>query len=436
MRMLIAAIAWCGVFGMPSTAFDGPPADTSVWLDSHIRPFIELYEHLHANPELSYQEFETSKRIAEELRAAGCEVTEGVGKTGVVGVLRNGPGRTVLVRSDLDALPVTEETGLPYASKVVARDDDDKPVGVMHACGHDIHMTCLVGSARWFADHKNLWKGTIVFVGQPAEEKVGGARAMLEDGLYSRFPKPDYALALHVAGDLAAGRVAYVSGPAMASSTSVDITVYGRGGHGAAPDQTVDPVVLSALLILDLQTIVSREIKPTDPAVITVGAIHGGTKHNIIPDLVHLKLTIRAYSDEVRARLLASIERRAHALAGAHGAPKPSVTVGESTPPTVNTPMLVDRLVPVFRAALGESHVEAAEPVMGAEDFGLYSAQGVPIFMFRLGSVHPDLVAASQREGTPLPAMHSARYAPEPEPTIRTGIRAMTAAVLELLNAP
>lgn len=394
---------------------------------------VDLYTHLHRHPELSYQEFETAARIAKELREAGCEVTEQVGKTGVVGVLANGAGPTVLVRSDLDALPVTERTGLPYASSVVGKDDAGEPVGVMHACGHDVHMTCLVGAARWLAAHRDAWKGTVVFIGQPAEERVGGAKAMLDDGLYTRFPKPDFAMALHVASDLEAGKVGYCPGPAMAGSTSIDIHVNGKGGHGAMPQNTIDPIVLAAALVLDLQTIVSREVDPLDPAVITVGSIHGGSKHNIIPPDVHLQLTLRAYRDEVRDLLIEGIRRRADALAVAHRAPAPKIEIAEGTPPTINTPDLVDRVVPGLRAELGDTKVERVPQTMGAEDFGLFGRDGVPTFMFRLGTIPSARIAESERDGSPPPSLHSPLYFPDPAPSIATGVRAMTAAVRTLL---
>ena len=306
---------------VPGTRRDGGragAADPSV--DAHLDELVGLYKHLHTHPELSFQEFETAKRVAEELRKAGAEVTSGVGKLGVVGVLRNGEGPTVLVRADLDALPVTEATGLPYASTAKATAAGKDEVGVMHACGHDVHMTCLVGTARWLAEHKDRWKGTVVLIGQPAEEMIGGAQAMLEDGLYTRFPKPDFALALHVISDQPTGTVAYTSGPALAGSTAVDVVIRGKGGHGAAPHDTVDPIVLAALAVLDFQTIVSREVNPIHPAVVTVGSIHGGTKHNIIPDEVRLQLTLRAYRDEVAAQLIDGIKRRVAGLARAHRA--------------------------------------------------------------------------------------------------------------------
>jgi hippurate hydrolase len=424
---VLLSIGWTAYAHEPATA-DGGDA----WLDAHLEGFLSLYRDLHSHPELSFKEVETSRRIAKELRDAGAEVTPNVGKLGVVGVLKNGTGPTVLVRTDLDALPVTEETGLPFASRVTTRDDEGNTVGVMHACGHDMHMSALVGTARWLADHKDRWSGTVLLIGQPAEEKVGGAKVMLADGLYTRFPKPDYALALHVLEDLEAGKVAYCSGPAFASSTSVDLIVRGKGAHGAQPHKGVDPIVLSAALVMDLQTIVSREVRPIDPAVVTVGSIHGGTKHNIIPNDVHMQLTLRAFRDEVRDQLISGIERRAAALADAHRAPRPTVTIAEGTPPTINTPSLVNRIVPALERELGSSNVSAVEPTMGAEDFGLFGQGGIPTFMFRLGTIPPARVAEAKAKGEILPSLHSSLFHPDAAPTLRTGIRAMTAAVVEL----
>ncbi|HEX8202516.1 MAG TPA: amidohydrolase [Isosphaeraceae bacterium] len=428
-----AAIALLALSPPAGAAGPTPTEGADPWVEGHLEELLGLYRHLHTHPELSFREVETSRRIAEELRKAGAEVTTGVGKLGVVGVLRNGPGPTVLVRTDLDALPVTEATGLPYASRATATDDDGNPVGVMHACGHDVHMTSLVGTARWLADHKGRWGGTVVLIGQPAEEKIGGAKAMLADGLYTRFPRPDFALALHVAHDLETGKVGYRSGPAMAGSDSVDIVVRGRGGHGAMPHATVDPIVLAATLVLDLQTIVSREVSPIDPAVLTVGSIHGGTKHNIIPAEVRLQLTLRAFRPEIRDQLIDGLKRRAVGLARAHRAPDPTVTVGDGTPPTVNTPSLVQMVVPALVKALGEPNVEEVEPTMGAEDFGLFGQGGVPTFMFRLGTIPPDRLEAAESQGESLPSLHSPQYQPDPAPSLRTGIRAMTAAVVALL---
>jgi amidohydrolase len=403
------------------------------WIGDHLEELTALYKHLHTHPELSLHEVETARRIADELRKAGAEVTTKVGGEGVVGVLKNGDGPTVLVRTDLDALPVTEATGLPYASTVRVTGTEKKDVGVMHACGHDVHMTCLVGTAGWLAAHKDRWSGTVVLIGQPAEEMIGGAEAMLADGLYEKFPRPNYALALHVAHDLETGKVGYHAGPAMAGATALDVIVRGRGGHGAMPNNTVDPIVLASLLVLDMQSIVSREVNPIDPAVVTVGSIHGGTKHNIIPSDVHLELTLRAFRDEVRDQLIAGIRRRAKGLAQAHRAPEPTITISDQTPPTINTPSLVARVVPILGRELGESNVEEVEATMGAEDFGLFGKGGVPTFMFRLGTIPPEHVAESKRGGTPLPSLHSDHYQPDPVPSIRTGVRAMTAAVVGLL---
>jgi hippurate hydrolase len=415
--------------GSPAAAEEGDP-----WVRDHLGELVALYKDLHAHPELSWQETATARRVAEELKKAGAEVTTGVGKNGVVGVLKNGKGPTVLVRSDLDALPVTEETGLPYASRVTASGEGGRPTGVMHACGHDVHMACLVGVAGWLAEHRDRWAGTVVLVGQPAEELVEGARAMLDDGLYRRFPKPDAALALHVVQDQPTGTVAYTSGPALAGTTSLDLIVKGRGGHGAAPHTTVDPVVLAALAVLDLQTIVSRELDPVQPGVVTIGSIHGGTKHNIIPNEVKLQLTLRAYQEDVLTRMVESIRRRAQGLAAAHRAPDPELKIVVTNPPTINDPALVEKVLPALRRVLGPDHVLAAEPVMGAEDFALYRREGVPTFMFRLGTIPPDRVAEARAKGEVLPSLHSSRFRPEPEGSIGTGVRAMTAAVVELLK--
>lgn len=409
----------------------GIPA-ARAWVEGQLPGLIELYRHLHANPELSLQEERTAARIAEELGKAGIKTTTGVGGHGVVGVIENGAGPVVLVRTDLDALPIVEETGAEFASKARGVGEEGEPVGVMHACGHDVHMTCFVGAARWLAENRGAWRGTVVLVGQPAEERVAGARAMLADGLYERFPKPDHALALHVQSDLPAGKLGYLAGPAMAGSTSLDLTIRGRGGHGAMPNKAVDPIVLSALTILDLQTIVSREISPIEPAVITVGSIHGGSKHNIIPDEVKLQLTLRAFKEDVREKLISGIDRRARALAHSHDAPEPTLRAREGVPPTVNTPELVARVVPALERAFGAENVVQGEPTMGAEDFGLFGQGGVPTFMFRLGAAPVEAHERAMAGGPPLPSLHSALFLPDPEPTIRTGVAAMIAAIREL----
>jgi hippurate hydrolase len=340
-------------------------------------------------------------------------------------------------RAGLDGLPVREETGVPYASRVTVRDDRGREVPVMHACGHDVHMTVLVGLARGLKAFADRWSGTAVLVGQPAEERVAGARAMLQDGLLTRFPRPSHVLALHVWPTLPAGSVGYRAGPAFANVDSVDIAIFGRGGHGSAPHTTVDPVVIAARTVMALQTIVAREIDPIEPAVVTVGSIHGGTKHNIIPDRVDLEVTVRSYSDAVRQALLKGIERNVLGEAAAAGAPqRPEIRVGESTPATVNDPDLVRRAVAALRAALGDDRVTEVPPIMGAEDFTYYGREGIPAFMFLLGTSPPERLEESRRpDGRPIPSTHSPQFAPDVGPTVRGGVRAALAAVLDLLAA-
>ncbi|HJT75944.1 MAG TPA: amidohydrolase, partial [Gemmataceae bacterium] len=399
-------------------------------------PSLEaLYKHFHTHPELSLQEEQTATRLQREIRAAGFEVTPNVGGHGLVAVLKNGDGPTVLVRTDMDALPVVEQTGLPYASTVRARDPAGNDVGVMHACGHDMHMAIWVGTARVLAGLKDHWHGTLVLIAQPAEEIGAGARAMLADGLFRRFPRPDYCLALHCDARQPYGHVAYTEGLAMANVDSVDITVRGKGGHGAAPHTTVDPVVLAARLILDLQTLVSRETNPTDPVVVTVGSIHGGTKHNIIPSEVKLQLTVRTTKDSVRKHVLEGIARMAKAAAEGARAPEPVVKVnpGEFTPAVQNDTALARKTVALFRDVLGTDHVHERPLTMGGEDFGRYGREGVPIFMYFLGTVAPERAAEAQREGgRSLPSLHSDQFYPVPEPTLQTGVLTMSLAVLNL----
>ena len=429
---MAAALALHGP-ALPATEI--APAEIDRAADAQAASLETLYRHLHAHPELSLQEKETARRLAEELKSAGFEVTTGVGGHGVVAVLRHGAGPTVLWRSDLDALPVREETGLPYASAVRAVDPSGREVPVMHACGHDVHMATLVGLARGLQALQGRWSGTVVLIGQPAEETVQGARAMLKDGLLARFPRPDYVLALHVKADLAAGRIGYRAGPAFANVDSVDIRVHGRGGHGSAPNTTIDPIVIAARIVLALQTVVSREIDPVEPAVITVGSIHGGTKHNIIPDQVDLQVTVRSYSDAVRAALLEGIRRNVLAEAQGAGAPRPpEINLSEGTPATVNDPALVRRTVAALKRVLGDDQVIEVPPIMGAEDFTYYGREGIPAFMFNLGVTAPERIAESRRPGgAPLPSLHSSRFAPDRGPAIRTGVRAALAAMLDLL---
>ncbi len=424
--------------GKAGSASAIPKAEIQKQIAADFEHLQTLYKHFHTHPELSLHEQQTSARLAAELKALGFTVTEKVGGYGVVGVLKNGRGPTVLVRTDMDALPVTERTGLPYASKQHVRDKNGNDVGVMHACGHDMHMTCWIGTARVLSNMKDRWSGTLVFIGQPAEEVGAGAKAMLADGLFQRFPKPDYCLALHCDAREAHGHISFTEGMALANVDSVDILVRGKGGHGAAPHMTVDPIVLAARIILDLQTLVSREINPTDPAVVTVGSIHGGTKHNIIPDEVKLQLTVRTTKDSVRKHVLEGIERIAKAAAVGARAPEPIVKVdpGEFTPALVNDSALTRKTVALFKDLLGADHVHERPPVMGGEDFGRYGRAGVPIFLYFLGTVAPERVAASRREGGPsLPSLHSDLYYPVPEPSIKTGVLTMTAAVLNLVGS-
>jgi hippurate hydrolase len=411
-------------------------------IDLEYLSLVDLYRHLHANPELSFHETRTARRMAEELEKAGYQVTSGFGGTGVVGILRNGTGPTVLIRTDMDALPVVEETGLEYASRVHTKDDQGREVGVMHACGHDMHMTCFVGTARLLGQMKQSWRGTLVMVAQPAEERSGGAKAMLEAGLFRNYPRPDYALALHVDSNLEAGKVGLCEGDALAGVDSLDLTVRGVSGHGAYPYRAKDPVVLSAEIILALQTIVSRELRAIDPAVVTVGSIHGGAKHNIIPDEVQLQLTIRYYSDKVRDQILKSIERISMGTAQAAGIPPDRLPVvkvlgAEHLPPVYNNPELTHQAGRAIETVLGVGNVVKNEPVMGAEDFAYYgrTPEKVPICIFWLGTVNPARWQESEKPGAaPLPSIHSSRFAPDTDLTIRTGIKAMTAAALDLLG--
>ncbi|MFZ0963115.1 MAG: amidohydrolase [Terriglobia bacterium] len=435
---------------LSATAARSQEAKLDGLLDREMPSLLATYKGLHAAPELSHHEEKTSAVVASQLRALGYTVTEHVGKYaghpewvsyGVVGVLKNGDGPTVYVRTELDALPIVEQTGLPYASKVRAQDDSGREVGVMHACGHDIHITSLLGTAKMLVELKDQWRGTLVMLAQPAEEAINGAKAMLDDGLYTRFPRPDYVLALHDAPSVATGKVGYTPGYALASSTSVDVTLRGIGGHGSAPQAAKDPIVEAAQFILAIQTIVSREDSPFDPAVVTVGSIHGGTRYNIIPDEVHLQLTIRTYKEEVRQHILAALERMAQGIAAADGIPAsraPIVTTSESeyTPSTYNDPQLTLRLAGVFKRVLGPDNVEELPAVMASEDFcrfGLENHQ-IPICQFTLGAVDPAKLAESQRTGVPLPGLHSSLWAPVPEPTLRTGVKSMTSAVLDMMK--
>ena len=409
-------------------------------VDREFPTLFELYRHLHANPEIAFQEVRTAQRMARELEASGFQVSRTIGGHGVVGLLRNGEGPTLMLRTDLDGLPISEETGLDYASKVRIQGPDGQSIGLMHACGHDVHMTCFVGAARILSREKNRWKGTLLMVAQPAEERGAGARAMLADGLFRKFPVPDYAIALHNDAGMQAGRVGVCSGYALAGVDSVDLTIRGVSGHGGYPSTTKDPVVMAAQTVLSLQTIVSREIPAIDPAVVTVGSIHGGTKHSIIPDEVRLQLTVRYYTDETRDRIRDGIGRISEGIARAAGVPPdrlPLMSILDSTPPTYNHPALARRASRAMAGVLGKENVLDLKPVMGGEDFGLYgrTPQKVPLCLFWLGAVAPEKMEPSKKPGaSPLPSLHSSRYAPDPEPTLKTGVKALTAIALELLQ--
>ena len=417
--------------------------------EAELPSLLTIYKDLHEHPELSTHEERSAAIVARELKAAGYEVTEKVGKYdqpgltcyGVVGMMKNGEGPTLLIRTDLDALPVHEETGAPYASKVATKNDAGQDVSVMHACGHDIHMSTFIGVARALAKMKEHWKGTLLFIGQPAEETVGGAKAMLKDGLYTRWPKPDYALALHDDAEIEAGKIGVTEGYCYAAVDSVDVSVKGIGGHGAYPHATKDPIVLSAEIINAWQTIASREINPVEPMVVTVGSIHGGNKHNIISDEVKMQLTVRTYKSEVRDKVLAAIERIAKGCAVAAGLPNdkmPEVKVERDgfTPSTYNNPELAKRATAAIKAAIGAGNVVDKPPTMGGEDFSEYSLpdHSIPAFMFNVGAVDPAKAAAAKKTGATLPSLHSSKFLPVAEPTIRTGMVAMTSAALDLMK--
>jgi len=392
------------------------------------------YLALHRRPALSFHEVETAAKLATDLRQLGYEVTTGVGRTGIVGILKNGAGPTVLLRTELDALPVTENTGLPFSSAVRTKDDAGNDVGVMHACGHDIHMAAWLGTAGIMAANRAQWRGTLVLIGQPAEELVTGAKAMIADGLLTRFPRPDFALAVHDDARLPAGIIGYHAGPILTNADAVTIRVFGRGGHGARPEATVDPVVIAARLVLALQTIVSRETSPFDPAVITVGSIHGGTKNNIIPDEVVLQLTVRSFTDPVRQHLLSAIDRIAKAEAAAAGAPRePLVERSNPTQALVNDSALTRRVSAVLVRELGSARVKDTPPEMASEDFAEFQLAGIPTLMLRVGAVEQGKYDAAMKSGTPLPSLHSSQFAPDREPTIKAAMTAEVLALRELM---
>jgi hippurate hydrolase len=401
-----------------------------------IYPGIEsLYIDLHKSPELAFHEQQTAAKLAERVKALGYEVTTGVGGTGIVAIMKNGPGPTVMMRTELDALPVQEKTGLPFASTVTTKTAAGDTVPVMHACGHDLHMSAWYGTAELMARNKDKWHGTLMMIGQPAEEVLQGAAAMLKDGMFTRFPKPNYALSLHDEATLPAGTIGYHPGFFRASADTVEVTIFGRGGHGAAPHDTVDPIVIASRFVLGLQTIVSRENNPMDPAVITVGSIHGGTQANIIPDQVKLYLTVRTFSPAARKRMLAAIEREAKGEAMAANAPKePVVEIKAGTDAVFNDPKTTERMVATLRKALGPDKVVEMPAKMTSEDFSQYGLAGVQAVLLHIGAVDAAKLAESKQSGKPLPAPHSPQWAPVFQPTVNAAITAETAVLMDLLG--
>jgi amidohydrolase len=414
-------------------------------VDGQMQELTATYKQLHQHPELPHHEEKTSAFLAGELRKAGYEVTEQVGKYpdgskawGVVGVLKNGAGPVVLIRTDMDGLPVTEATGLDFASHERSQNPQKQDVGVMHACGHDIHMTVLLGVARELVSNKAKWHGTVVLVGQPSEETIDGAKAMVADRFYERFPKPDYILDQHDTNDYAVGHIAISPGPLLASATSVNVVFHGVGAHGSRPASGKDPIVMASEFVVLVQTVVSRQLSSQQPAVLTVGTFHAGTKNNIIPDDAVLGISMRAYSEEVREKLLDGVKRTANGVATAYGVAAdrmPEVTVFESTVPTVNDAALTERVRKVAMQVLGDANVDEAIPVMGSEDVGYFSLDGkIPFVFFWLGAADPEKWATAKKSGVALPSNHSALFAPVYDPAIRTGVTAMTAAAMNLLQ--
>jgi len=402
----------------------------AVYPDAH-----DLYLDLHQNPELSSHENQTAAKLASRLRALGYEVTEHVGGTGIVAILKNGAGPTVMLRTELDALPVEEKTGLPYASKVHAKDDAGRDVPVAHACGHDLHMAAIIATATIMANSKDTWHGTLMLIGQPAEETIAGAKAMLGDGLFTRFPKPDVAVAMHVGNELPAGMVGITPGVYNTNADSLRIMIYGKGGHGSAPQTAIDPIVIAARTILALQTIASREVKPGEMVVVTVGYIQAGTKNNIIPDHAELGLTVRTRKAEVRQQVLAAIARITKAEADAAGAPRPPLIEHyEAADLVYNDPALAQRLRGALESALGKENVVTTEPITPSEDFSYFVEQGIPGFYFSLGGADPEKLAQAKAEGTMLPSNHSPLFAPDVDPALHTGIAAEVAVLRNLLK--
>ena len=440
MRKYLIATMFFTISQLSFSQKDVSTMDLRNFISNNLKDLENLYLDLHQNPELSFHEIETSKKMATILKGLGFEVTQNFGGNNVVGVYENGKGPVVLVRTDMDALPLVEKTNLPYASNITFQTKEGKQVGVMHACGHDIHMSVWAGTASTLIKFKNSWHGTLIMIAQQAEEMSGGANAMIENGLFQKFPVPNYALALHVDPELEAGTIGYCSGPAFAGVSSVDIRIYGEGGHGAIPHKTIDPVVLAARTILDIQTIVSREISPLDPAVITVGSIHGGTKHNIIPDQVDLQLTLRFYKDEVYEQMLRSLNRITAGIGESAGLSPdkfPKIIVSDDfTPPVINDPLLTKAITGYFREAIGTENVIVTDPLMAGEDFGRYgrTEEEIPIMMFMLGTVSHENTVNQLENETTLPSLHSPYFAPDYQKTIETGTLGMSFSLIKLFN--
>jgi amidohydrolase len=438
---ILASLVW--VLTAPVLA-----EDLSRLVDGELPGLVSTYKGIHAHPELSHHEEITAALLATELRKAGFTVTEHVGKYpdgtqayGVVAILENGPGPRLLIRTDMDALPIVEETGLSYASHIKSKNAAGQEIGVMHACGHDVHVTNMIGTARALAGSRAKWHGTVMLIGQPSEETLDGAKAMLTDHLYERFGTPNLAIALHDTNSRAAGTVAITSGPALAGVTSVDVTLRGIGGHGAEPQNGKDPIVMAGEFIVQVQTIVSRQEDPRDPSVVTIGDIHGGTKRNVIPYEVKLELTTRAFSDKAMQIILDGIRHAAQGVALSAGVPEdrqPIVTIlaNESGPSTYNDPALTTRVKAALVNALGAQHVFDEDPIMASEDFGLFGLEGhrIPTVMFWLGAMDPVKLAAAQAAGKSLPGPHTSLFEPIPEPTLRTGVTAMTSVAIALLQ--
>jgi amidohydrolase len=437
LSFIILLICSCTLAGAQPSASTRKQVEGNI--ERNYSSLDKLYIDLHSNPELSQQEERTSAIMVRELKSLGFEVFDKIGGFGVAAVLKNGSGPTLLIRTDMDALPIEEKTDLPYASKVRSVNASGNEVGVMHACGHDIHMTVFVGTARALVDAKRSWQGTLVLIAQPSEENGIGAKAMLDDKLYEKVPYPDFAIALHNHAGMKAGTIGYSTDAFMASVDMMDITVFGKGGHGASPHQTIDPIVLSAEMILAFQTIVSREINPLQPAVITVGSIHGGTVYNIIPDQVKMQLTLRSYSDEVRKHVISSIQNKSRYLALQAGLPEsklPIITWNDSAPATVNDRKFTERLVAVFEGVFTDANVLEMEPSMIGEDFSRFARaqRAVPYSMFWLGTVKPETFEKQKADGGSLPSLHSATFQPDPVNAIPTGVKALTFGALEILK--